>query len=263
MCLVQSRHTTGLYLKYNINYTIHKHNKVLKFQVPSCSDSGKAFFQHQSRNIQFFKKEKNVQPICNNSNKSSFDNWTNIYCCLLYFTFWTVNFQTEGEQLNNPFSIQIFNFKNNIQTQPQTNIILKKHLAFNLEQEHRHFFAVQLLSIHHKLPAAYSPTSGLLHCWQWIEQLWSLLVTKFRTILAMWNQNGTLLSLDPSHPSSTSCQGTHATHAPCVVTHFRFSTKSPPLFWPSRREVDVLMKKYAVKKGRKHVWNMTFRSSGT
>lgn len=41
------------------------------------------------------------------------------------------------------------------------------------------------------------------------------------------------------------------------------SLRSTRLLGPSRREVDVLVKKYGVKKGRKHIWNMTFRSSGT
>ena len=42
-------------------------------------------------------------------------------------------------------------------------------------------------------------------------------------------------------------EGTH-THAPCVITHFLFSTKSPLFSSPSRREVDVLVKN-TVSKG--------------
>lgn len=57
-------------------------------------------------------------------------------------------------------------------------------------------------------------------------------------------------------------EGTHK-HAPYVITHFRFFTSSPPLRWPSRREVDVLMKKYGGKTGCKRAWNMAFRWNGT
>lgn len=44
--------------------------------------------------------------------------------------------------------------------------------------------------------------------------------------------------------------GTHK-HAPCVITHFRFSTRPlpPSIRWPSHREVDVLMKKIRWQKG--------------
>lgn len=46
------------------------------------------------------------------------------------------------------------------------------------------------------------------------------------------------------------------THAPLrryALPVLREVPTAPLLFRPSRREVDVLMKKYAVKKGRKHV----------